>query len=87
MAKLEPIEGIPGLGKPTKWWVGTKVPINVYEGDRPVCQCHTAVDAKRIVAAMNADGIFRMAHEEMHRYLSEIGDSNCEMCEAISRLV
>jgi hypothetical protein len=36
------------------WRVGTKVPINVYEGDRPICQCHTAVDAKRIVAAMNA---------------------------------
>jgi hypothetical protein len=29
------------------------VPINVYEGDRPVCQCHTAIDAKRIVDAMN----------------------------------
>jgi len=35
------------------WRVGSKVPINVYEGDRPICQCHTAEDAKRIVAAMN----------------------------------
>lgn len=37
-----------------RWRVGTKVTINVYEGDRPVCQCHTAIDAKRIVEAMNA---------------------------------
>jgi hypothetical protein len=37
-----------------KWRVGTKVPLNVYEGDRAVCQCHTAADARRIVAAMNA---------------------------------
>lgn len=36
------------------WRVGTKIPLNVYEGDRPVCQCHTAEDAARIVAAMNA---------------------------------
>jgi hypothetical protein len=26
------------------------------------------------------------AHEEMHKYLREIGDSNCELCEALSRL-
>lgn len=36
------------------WRVGRKVPINVYEGDRPVCQCHNADDAYRIVDAMNA---------------------------------
>ena len=24
------------------WRVGSKVPINVYEGDRPVCQCHNS---------------------------------------------
>ena len=35
------------------WRVGSKVPLNVYEGDRPVCQCHTPEDAARIVAAMN----------------------------------
>ncbi len=34
------------------WRVGSKVPINVYEGDRPVCQCHTEEDAARIVMAM-----------------------------------
>lgn len=36
-----------------RWRVGRKVPLNIYEGNRPVCQCHTADDAKRIVAAMN----------------------------------
>jgi hypothetical protein len=36
------------------WRVGSKVPINVYEVDRPVCQCQTPDDARRIVAAMNA---------------------------------
>jgi predicted transcriptional regulator YheO len=36
------------------WRVGEKIPINVYDGDRPVCQCHTAIDARRIVQAVNA---------------------------------
>jgi hypothetical protein len=35
------------------WRVGHRVPINVYEGDRPVCQCHNEVDAARIVEAVN----------------------------------
>lgn len=37
------------------WRVGKKVPLNVYEGDRPVCPCHSAEDAARIVEAVNAD--------------------------------
>jgi hypothetical protein len=36
-----------------RWRLGRNVPINVYEGDRPICQCHTSIDAKRIVDAMN----------------------------------
>lgn len=36
------------------WRVGGKVPLNVYEGDRPMFQCHTPEDAARIVAALNA---------------------------------
>jgi hypothetical protein len=36
-----------------KWRIGRQVPINVYEGDRPICQCHTATDARRIVEAVN----------------------------------
>jgi len=39
-----------------RWRVGTHVPLNVYEGNRPVCQCHNSDDAARIVAAMNAKG-------------------------------
>jgi hypothetical protein len=38
---------------PSVWRVGTKVPLNVYEGDRPVCQCHSVEDAASIVEAMN----------------------------------
>lgn len=37
------------------WRVGQKVPLNVYEGDRPICQCHTELDAHNIVASMNGD--------------------------------
>lgn len=36
-----------------EWRTGSKIPLNVYEGDRPVCQCHTPEDAARIVEAMN----------------------------------
>ncbi len=36
-----------------RWRVGKKVKLNVYEGSRPVCQCHNVEDAKRIVEAMN----------------------------------
>ncbi len=38
----------------SQWRVGHKVPINVYELDRPVCQCHNEEDAARIVKAMNS---------------------------------
>jgi hypothetical protein len=37
-----------------KWRVGRKIALNVYDGDRPACQCHTALDAQLIVRAMNA---------------------------------
>ena len=39
---------------PMKWRVGTKIKLNVYEGKRPVCQCHNKRDAKRIVDSMNS---------------------------------
>jgi hypothetical protein len=35
-----------------KWRQGSKVKLNVYEGNRPVCQCHSEEDAARIVAAV-----------------------------------
>lgn len=57
------------------WRVGSKVPINVYEGERPVCQCHTPEDAGRIVAAMNRNVEFiqdlRDAANEIFRLLSK----------------
>lgn len=36
-----------------RWRVGSQVPINVYEGDRPVCQCHNVTDARLIVFGVN----------------------------------
>ncbi len=38
---------------PANWRTGTKNNLNVYEGDRSVCQCHNPEDAARIVAGMN----------------------------------
>lgn len=37
----------------SRWRVGSKVPINVYKGDMPVCQCQTATYARQIVDAVN----------------------------------
>jgi hypothetical protein len=37
-----------------KWRVGRRVRLNVYDGDRPVCQCHTEAEARIIVDAVNA---------------------------------
>jgi len=42
------------VGAQEAWRVGKQVSLNVYDGDRPVCQCHNAEDAARIVAAVNA---------------------------------
>lgn len=36
------------------WRVGGRVPLNVYEGDKPMFQCHTPEDAARVVALLNA---------------------------------
>jgi hypothetical protein len=60
-AKLQPEKrkGKPESKKGTtivRWRQGRKVPVNVYEGEnpgRPICQCHTAEDAKLIVDAVN----------------------------------
>jgi hypothetical protein len=38
---------------PSLWRQGSRVRLNVYEGDRPVCQCHYEQDARRIVEALN----------------------------------
>ena len=50
----QPAERCPGaIQGASLWRVGHKVPINVYDGNRPVCQCQTALDAKLIVCAVN----------------------------------
>lgn len=57
------------------WRVDRKVPINVYEDDRPVCQCHTAEDASRIVQAMNG---------ELWRRLEEVKAKNARLRAGIA---
>lgn len=59
------------------WRVGKTVPINVYEGDRPVCQCHTAEDAKRIVRAMNHAAVSQQEGREVTHGLNTLGCSCC----------
>jgi len=36
-----------------RWRVGRKVPLNVYEGNKPMFQCHTPEDAARVVFLLN----------------------------------
>ncbi len=38
------------------WRVGSKVPLNVYENDRIMFQCHTPGDAVRVIAILNSAG-------------------------------
>jgi hypothetical protein len=48
-----------------EWRIGRKVPLNVYCGARPVCQCHNEDDAVRIVAAMNENTTLRRVAGEL----------------------
>lgn len=57
------------MPEPTRWRVGSTVPLNVYDGDRPVCQCHKEEDAAMIVSAMNEG----MVVKDRHPLLSFIG--------------
>lgn len=36
-----------------RYRLGSKIKLNVYDGDRPMCQCHNDADAMEIVAALN----------------------------------
>ncbi len=38
----------------SNWRVGSKVALNVYEGDRPMFQCHTPEEARRVVGLLSA---------------------------------
>jgi hypothetical protein len=66
-----------------KWRVGAKVPLNVYDGDRPVCQCHTNLDAILIVRAMN-----RVLPEEIRSLRIDAGTSSygCGWNEAVEAI-
>lgn len=46
-------EGADGKDAMIEWRIGRKVALNVYDGDRPVCQCHTVKDAELIAKAVN----------------------------------
>lgn len=50
--KSDAERGLNGMPN-NRWRVGTKVPLNVYDGERAVCQCHNPEDAARIVEAMD----------------------------------
>lgn len=49
-----PAEDLAGQGEPVAWRIGNHYGIHVYEGDRPVATFHSADDAARAVAAVNA---------------------------------
>ncbi len=66
-----------------RYRVGTKVPINVYDGDRPVCQCHNEDDASTIVVAMNSRETLLLraidvGWKAVHLPKLEAEDSGCE---------
>lgn len=42
-----------------RWRQGKHVAQNVYDGDRPVCQCQTVNDARLIVESVNLVFLFR----------------------------
>jgi hypothetical protein len=58
-----------------RWRVGRKVPINVYEGERPVCQCHTPEMAQRIVDAMNATANKASPSAAREKWMEEAADN------------
>jgi hypothetical protein len=59
---------------PDKWRVGRHISLNVYEGDRPICQCHTAMDARRIVEAVNGCGVYyRMSRKAAAQFGLDLG--------------
>ncbi len=67
---------------PERFRVGEKVPLNVYEGDRPMFQCHTPEDAARIVGLLNQS---LSAYEQLRRDLAEsekkLGEFQAYNCE------
>lgn len=60
-----------------EWRIGSKVPLNVYDEDgAPVCQCHYAGQAQRIVASVNRAEPYRKCGTELRRKLEDIRRSD-----------
>lgn len=57
------------------WRVGGKIPLNVYDGDRPVCQCHSVEDASRIVTAMNGATALLRERDELKARVQDRTDT------------
>ena len=79
------------------WRTGTKVGINVYDGDVPVCQCQTREYAVRIVRDVNQAAELRaevarlreLTSRYKHQHDAETGTSkecDCSVCR-IARAV
>lgn len=62
------------LTKPGKFRVGSKVKLNVYEGDQPIFQCHTSEEAERIVALLNSHSAseWKLKYEGLLEYCDTI---------------
>lgn len=61
-----------------KWRVGGKVPLNVYEDDRPMFQCHTPEDATRVVLLLNGQeeaGKLIADSESMGRLIADLREA------------
>ena len=54
------------------WRTGRKVLLNVYYGVRPICQCHTAEEARMIVDGMNALAASQAEIERLRQALEQI---------------
>lgn len=63
------------IGGTPIWRVGSRVPLNVYEGDSPVCQCHNIRHAREIVNAMNQmASVRRVKNPNRHAAGFSLGD-------------
>jgi hypothetical protein len=52
----------------------SRVRLNVYDGDRPVCQCHTAEDAAELVLRVNRDA---RCHDALVAALTDLLNAQC----------
>lgn len=60
------------VGESVVWRVGSKVPLNVYENNRPVCQCHFEHDAVKIVDALNSNNVIAELKADLSKLTNEL---------------